>query len=103
MIGDKSAFATAAAAILPTTSWARAKTACCVTAPDSRRYATGERSVVRPSPDEDGKLAINPIAPLLDGKQVKDRIPIPLAFVAKPQGQLRSADILTAARLSGPG
>lgn len=40
-------------------------------------------STIVQSPDEDGKLAINTMAEILDGKEVKDRIPIPLTVVTK--------------------
>lgn len=40
-------------------------------------------STIVQSPDEDGKLAINTMADILDGKEVKDRIPIPLTVVTK--------------------
>ena len=40
-------------------------------------------STIVQSPDEDGKLAINTMAEILDGKDVKDRIPIPLTVVTK--------------------
>lgn len=40
-------------------------------------------STIVQSPDEDGKLAINTMADILDGKDVKDRIPIPLTVVTK--------------------
>lgn len=35
------------------------------------------------SPDEDGKVAINTMADILDGKEVADRVPIPLTVVTK--------------------
>ncbi|MFE0018224.1 sugar ABC transporter substrate-binding protein [Mesorhizobium sp. NPDC059054] len=35
------------------------------------------------SPVEDGRLAINTIAEIIDGKEVKDRLPIPLTVVTK--------------------
>jgi ABC-type sugar transport system substrate-binding protein len=45
---------------------------------------TGEMySTIVQSPDEDGKLAIETMANILDGKQVKDRLPIPLTVVTK--------------------
>ncbi len=40
-------------------------------------------STIVQSPDEDGKLAINTMSEILDGKDVKDRIPIPLTVVTK--------------------
>jgi ABC-type sugar transport system substrate-binding protein len=40
-------------------------------------------STIVQSPVEDGKLAINTMADILDGKEVKDRIPIPLTVVTK--------------------
>lgn len=40
-------------------------------------------STIVQSPDEDGKLAINTMAEIFDGKEVKDRIPIPLTVVTK--------------------
>lgn len=40
-------------------------------------------STIVQSPDEDGKLAIDTMAQILDGKEVKDRIGIPLTVVTK--------------------
>ncbi len=40
-------------------------------------------STIVQSPDEDGKLAIDTMAQILDGKEVKDRLPIPLTVVTK--------------------
>lgn len=40
-------------------------------------------STIVQSPDEDGKLAINTMAEILDGKEVKARLPIPLTVVTK--------------------
>jgi len=40
-------------------------------------------STIVQSPDEDGKLAIDTVAAILDGKEVEDRIPIPLTVVTK--------------------
>jgi ribose transport system substrate-binding protein len=40
-------------------------------------------STIVQSPDEDGKLAINTMAEILDGKDVKARLPIPLTVVTK--------------------
>lgn len=35
------------------------------------------------SPVEDGRLAINTMAEIMDGKEVRDRLPIPLTVVTK--------------------
>ncbi|PZO80247.1 MAG: ribose ABC transporter substrate-binding protein [Mesorhizobium amorphae] len=40
-------------------------------------------STIVQSPVEDGKLAIETMAEILDGKEVKDRLPIPLTVVTK--------------------
>ncbi|RUV19792.1 sugar ABC transporter substrate-binding protein [Mesorhizobium sp. M7A.F.Ca.MR.245.00.0.0] len=40
-------------------------------------------STIVQSPVEDGRLAINTMAEIIDGKQVKDRLPIPLTVVTK--------------------
>ena len=45
---------------------------------------TGEMyATIVQSPVEDGRLAINTMAEILDGKEVKDRLPIPLTVVTK--------------------
>lgn len=40
-------------------------------------------STIVQSPVEDGRLAINTMAEIIDGKEVKDRLPIPLTVVTK--------------------
>ncbi|MGX7876387.1 hypothetical protein ACVDG5_030185 [Mesorhizobium sp. ORM6] len=40
-------------------------------------------STIVQSPVEDGRLAINTMAQIIDGKEVKARLPIPLTVVTK--------------------